>query len=106
MIKIPNIKLLKNEQYIKDYLFTEPRLTNNPTKPIPAGLADAHNFALTLSGNPIIQKVEPHAPGKYTYKMTVELPENINMTALLKMWNNTTFNNIIFKVQEFTITIV
>ena len=91
---------------IKDYLFIEPRLTKDPTQPITTKLADAHNFALTLGGDPIIKKIEPYAPEKDTYKMTVQLPEKINMTALLKMWNNTTFNNITFKVQEFTITLV
>jgi hypothetical protein len=88
---------------VMDYLLTEPKLTDDPTKSIPTKLADAHNFSLTLLGDPIIEKVEPYAPRKDAYKMTVRLPEKTNMTALLKMWNNTAFNNINFQVQEYII---
>ena len=96
-------KTITHGPTIKDYLLTEPKLTDDPTKSITTKLADAHNFALTLLGDPIIEKVEPYAPMKDAYMMTVRLPEKTNMTALLKMWNNTAFNNINFQVQEYII---
>ena len=86
----------------KDYLLTEPRFQTQPTRPIVAGLQDATNFAFTLMGEPIIKKVVPHKKDK-SFKMTALMPEGINLDALLRMWNNTVFNDIIFTVQEFVI---
>ena len=102
-VKTVKPKCKKTITYVQDYLLTEPKLTDDPTQSITTKLADAHNFALTLLGDPIIEKVEPYAPMKDAYKMTVRLPEKTNMTALLKMWNNTAFNNINFQVQEYII---
>ena len=94
----------RKKELLKDYLLTEPRFQNQPTRPITAGLQDATNFTLTLMGDPIIKEVVPHRK-ENSFKMTALLPEGINLDALLRMWNNTMFNDIIFTVQEFEIVI-
>jgi hypothetical protein len=98
-------KTITHVPTVKDYLLTEPKHTDDPTKTVTTKLADARNFALTLRGDPIIEKLRPYTPRKDAYMMTVQLPEKANVTAMLKMWNATTFNNINFQVQEYIINL-
>ena len=83
-------------------MLTKARLRTDQSRTKTATLIDANNFVKTLSGEPIIEKVVHQEIGK-SFKMTVRLPEEINLDALLIMWNHTLFTDVIFTVVEYKI---
>ena len=94
----------KDVGILKDYLLTKARLRSDQSRIKTATLIDATYFAKSLSGEPIIEKVVPQEIGK-SFKMTVRLPQEINLDALLIMWNHTLFTDVIFTVVEYEIVI-